>query len=56
MGFHQLPSTIFFDDLHTQTTPLISPHIHQKMRKGCGNDNIEAFGPVYWAKKAVKKS
>ena len=31
MEFHQHPSTILFDDPHTQTTPppLISPHINQ---------------------------
>ena len=34
----------------------MSPHIHQKMRKGCRNDNSEAFGPLYWAKKLFKKS
>ena len=30
--------------------PLISPRIHQKMRKGCMNDYLEAFGVVYWEK------
>ena len=29
----------------------ISPHVHQKMRTGCRNDYIEAFGAVYWLKK-----
>ena len=33
----------------------ISPHIHQKMRKRCRNDYIEAFGAVYWAKKKLFK-
>ena len=33
MGFQQPPSTILFDYPHTQTTPLISPRIHQKMYK-----------------------
>ena len=56
MGFHQPPSTIFFDDPHTKTTPLISPHIHLKMRKGCRNDYIEAIGAVYWAKMLLKKN
>ena len=56
-GISPSPSTILFDDPHTQTTPpnLISPCIHQKMRKGCRNDYPEAFGTVYWAKKAVLK-
>ena len=35
--------------------PQISPHIHQKMRKGCRYDYIEAFGAVYLTKKAVLK-
>ena len=26
------------------------------MRKGCRNDYLEAFGAVYWAKKAVLKN
>ena len=33
MGFHH-PPTILVDDPRTQRHPLISPHIHQKMRKG----------------------
>ena len=33
--------------------PKISPHIHQKMRKGCKNDYIEAFGAVLLGKKVV---
>ena len=37
--------------------PHPSTHIHQKMRKGCRNDYMEAFGAVYWAKKrCLKKS
>ena len=41
--FHQPPPpTILFDEPYTQTIPLISPHIQQKMRKGCRNDYIEA--------------
>ena len=28
-----------------------SSHVHQKMRKRCKNNNIEAFGAVYLAKK-----
>ena len=36
--------------------PQIPPHIHQKMRKGCRNDYLEAFGAVYWAKSCFKKS
>ena len=35
--------------------PPNSPHIHQKMRKGCRNDYIKAFGAVYWAKKLFLK-
>ena len=54
MGFHQ-PPTIIFDDPHTQTTPRISPHIHQKMRKRCKNNYITAFSAVYWAKKRCFK-
>ena len=52
MGFHQPPSTILFDAI-PKRHPLISPRIHQKMRKRCRNDYLEAFGAVYWAKKAV---
>ena len=48
-GISPTPSTIIFDDPHTQTTPQISPHIHQKMRKRCKNNYIETFGAVYWA-------
>ena len=47
MGFHQPPSTIIFNDPPTQTTPQISPHIHQKMRKRCKNNYIQAFDAVY---------
>ena len=55
MEFHH-PPTILFDDLPIpKRHPLISPRIHQKMRKGCGNDHIEAFGVVYWAKKLFQK-
>ena len=36
--------------------PQISPHIHLNMRKECRNDYIEAFGAVYWGKKAFQKS
>ena len=56
MGFHQLPSTIIFDDPQPKRHPQDSPHIHQ-MRKRCKNNYIEALGAVYWAKNAaVKKS
>ena len=34
--------------------PLISPRIHQKMSKGCGNDYLEAFGKK--KKKKKKKN
>ena len=51
--FHQPSSTILFGTWwpHTQ----ISPHVNQKMRKGCRNDYIEVFGAVYWGKKKRKK-
>ena len=52
MGLYQ-PPTVLFDDPNTQTTPPTSPHIHQKMRKGCRNDYIDAFGSVHWARKTV---
>ena len=58
MGFHQPPSTmstILFDDPIPKRHPQISPHIHQKMRKGCRKDYIKAFGAVFWAKKVVLK-
>ena len=45
----QTPSTILFD----AKPP--SPHIHQKMRKGCRNNYIEAFGALYWRKKKLFK-
>ena len=52
MKFHQPPSTILFDDPHTQRHPPPQiPHIHQKMRKECRNDYMEACRAVYWAKK-----
>ena len=51
MGFqHPLPFS--FDDPIPKRHPLISPHIHQKMREGYKNDDVEAFGAVYWAKTA----
>ena len=54
MRFHQPPSTILFDDSPiTRRCPQISPFLHQKIRKGCRNDFIEACGAVYWANKAV---
>ena len=56
MGFHQPPSTIIFDDPPIpKRHPQISLHTHQKIRNGCKNNYIEAFGAVYWAKNAVKK-
>ena len=55
MGFHQLPSTILFYDPIPKRNPLISPLIHQKMRKGFRNDYLEAFGEVYWEKIKKKK-
>ena len=45
-GISSTPSTILFDDPIPKWHPQISPHI-QKMRKGCGNDYIEACGAVY---------
>ena len=54
MGFHQLPSTILFYDPIPKRNPLISPLIHQKMRKGFRNDYLEAFGEVYWEKNLKK--
>ena len=51
MGFHRPPSILFDEPPIPKRHPLISPHIHQKMCKGCRNDYIEAFGAVYWAKK-----
>ena len=56
MGFTNPPPPILFDDPHTQMAPQISPHIHQKRRKGCRNDYIEAFGAFYWAKKLFKEN
>ena len=58
MGFLPTPSTILFDDPHTQISPppkKKSRHMHKKMRKGCGNDYIKAFGAIYWAKKLFFK-
>ena len=46
MGFYQ-PPTILFDDPIPKRHHLISHRIHQKMRKGCRNDYLEAFGAVF---------
>ena len=54
MGFHPLPPLPF--SLMTpipKRHPQISPHIHQKMRKGRRNDYIEVFVVVNWAKKKL---
>ena len=58
MGFHQPPLLPFYMMTPIpKRHPLISPRIHQKMRKGCRNDYLEAFDAVYRAKKAfLKKS
>ena len=54
MGFHLFPFTILFDDPpYSNDTPKCHLINIKKMRKGCRNDYIEAFGAVYWAKKAV---
>ena len=46
MGFHQPP--ILFDN----PFPIPKrPHIHRKMREGCRNDYLEAFGAVLLGKK-----
>ena len=55
MRFHQPPLPFSLMTPIPKRHPLISPRIHQKMRKGCRNDYPEAFGTVYWAKKAVLK-
>ena len=54
-GISATPYTILFDDPYSQTTPPNYTHIHQKMRKGCRNDYIEAFCAVYWAKNMCLK-
>ena len=56
MGFYQLPSTIIFDDPHTQTTPPNFTSYTSKMRNRCKNNYIEAFGAVYWAKNVVLRN
>ena len=53
------PSTILFDDpLYLKDTPKFhtSYTVHHKMRKGCRNDYIVAFGAVNLAKGCLKKS
>ena len=52
MGFHQ--PLLFDDPPYPNDTP-ISPHIHQKMRKGCRNDCIEALQFIKPKKKLFKK-
>ena len=40
IGFHQPLLPFSLTTPHPQMTPLISPRIHQKMRKGCRNDYL----------------
>ena len=55
MGFHQVPLPFsLMTPIPKWHPPPMSPRIHQKMRKGCRNDYLEAFGAVYWAKKLLK--
>ena len=52
MGFHHPLPFCLMTPIPEQH-PKISSHIYEKMRKGCRNDYLEAFGAVYWAKKVV---
>ena len=53
MGYHQPPPPFsLMTPPYPNDTPN-SPHICQKMRKGCRNNYIEAFGAAYGVKKAV---
>ena len=56
MGFHQPPLSFSLIIPIPKRHPQISPHIQQKIHKGCRNNYLEACGAVYWAKKAALKS
>ena len=53
MGFYQPP--LPFSLMTPIPKPLISPRIHQKMRKGCRNDYLEGLAQFIGQKKLFKK-